>query len=122
MTNNLNILIADDENSLRCSLGSILQAKGYNVSMVENGIEAVESVKTGNFDVVFLDIKMPEMNGVEACKEIKKFNKKIIIIMMTAYALVDLIEEAQKEAFLVVDKPFDIPKILALLKRMASEK
>jgi DNA-binding LytR/AlgR family response regulator len=44
--------------------------------MVENGLKAVESVKTGNFDVVFLDIRMTEMNGVEASKEIKKFNKK----------------------------------------------
>ncbi|MDR1434610.1 response regulator [Candidatus Endomicrobiellum devescovinae] len=120
MANNLNILIADDEASLRYSLGSILQVQGYSVSMVENGLEAVEAVKTGNFDVVFLDIKMPEMNGVEASKEIKKFNKKIVIIIMTAYALIDLIKEAEKEAFLVVDKPFDIPKILRTLERIAS--
>jgi DNA-binding NtrC family response regulator len=122
VANNLNILIADDEASLRYSLGSILQVQGYSVSisMVENGLEAVEAVKTGNFDVVFLDIKMPEMNGVEASKEIKKFNKKIVIIIMTAYALIDLIKEAEKEAFLVVDKPFDIPKILRTLERIAS--
>jgi DNA-binding NtrC family response regulator len=120
VANNLNILIADDEASLRYSLGSILQVQGYSVSMVENGLEAVEAVKTGNFDVVFLDIKMPEMNGVEASKEIKKFNKKIVIIIMTAYALIDLIKEAEKEAFLVLDKPFDIPKILRTLERIAS--
>jgi DNA-binding NtrC family response regulator len=120
VANNLNILIADDEVSLRSSLGSILQVQGYSVAMAGNGLEAVEAVKTGNFDVVFLDIKMPEMNGVEVAKEIKKFNKKIVIIIMTAYALVDLIKEAGKEAFLVIDKPFDIPKILRILKRIAS--
>jgi DNA-binding NtrC family response regulator len=120
VANNLNILIADDEASLRCSLGSTLQVQGYSIAMAENGLEAVEAVKMGNFDVVFLDIKMPEMNGVEAAKEIKKFNKKIVIIIMTAYALVDLIKEAEKEVFLVIDKPFDIPKILRILKRIAS--
>ena len=120
MANNLNILIADDETSVRYSLGSILQIQGYSVAMVENGLEAVEAAKTGDFDVVFLDIKMSEMNGVEASKEIKKFNKKILIIIMTAYASIDLIKEAEKEAFLVENKPFNIPKILRTLERVAS--
>jgi DNA-binding NtrC family response regulator len=118
--NKLNILIVDDEASLRYSLGSIFELEGYSVVMVENGLEAIESVKTGNFDVVFLDIKMPEIDGVETAKEIKKVNKKIVIIIMTAYALIDLIKEAEKESFLIIDRPFDIPKTLRILEKIAS--
>jgi two-component system response regulator AtoC len=115
---NLNVLIADDEESIRYSLGSILKLQGYNITLVENGLKAVEAVKNGNFDVAFLDIRMPEMNGVEAFKEIKKVNKKISVVIMTAYALMNLIEEAEKEAFLIIDKPFNIGKILEILKKI----
>jgi DNA-binding NtrC family response regulator len=121
MANNLNILIADDEESLRYSLGGILKIRGYNVTLVEDGLKAVEAIKNGNFDVAFLDIRMPEMNGVEAFEKIKKFNKKIIIIIMTAYALTDLMEKAEKEAFLIIDKPFDIDKILKILEKISNE-
>jgi two-component system response regulator AtoC len=120
MANNLNILIADDEESLRYSLGSILKIRGYNVTLVEDGLKAVEAVKNGNFDVAFLDIRMPEMNGVDAFKEIKEFNKKIIVVIMTAYALTDLMEKAEKEAFLIIDKPFDIDKILRVLEKISN--
>ncbi|MDR2437639.1 MAG: response regulator [Endomicrobium sp.] len=120
MANNLNILIADDEESLRFSLGSILEVHGYNVTLVEDGLKAVEAVKNGNFDVAFLDIRMPEMNGVETCKEIKKFNKKIIVFVMTAYAFMNLMKEVEREAFLVVDKPFDINKILKILEKISN--
>jgi two-component system response regulator AtoC len=116
MSNNLNILIADDEKSLRYSLGSILKIRGYKVTLVEDGLKAVEAVKNDNFDVAFLDIRMPEMNGVEAFKEIKKINKKLIVVIMTAYALTNLMQEAEKEAFLIIDKPFDIDKILKILE------
>jgi DNA-binding NtrC family response regulator len=120
MANNLNILIADDEESLRYSLGGILKIRGYNVTLVEDGLKAVETIRNGNFDVAFLDIRMPEMNGVEAFKEIKKINKKIVIFIMTAYAFMNLIEEVEKEAFLVIDKPFDIDKILKILEKISS--
>lgn len=122
MTSKLNILIADDEMSLRFSLRNILEMKGYNTAEVENGLDAVEAVKNGNFDVIFLDIRMPGMNGIEAFREISKFNKKIIVIMMTAYALKDLIEEAEQKAFLLIDKPFDIPYILGILRNIETGK
>ncbi|MDR1474227.1 MAG: response regulator [Endomicrobium sp.] len=118
MNRKLNILIADDEISLRTSLKDILEMEGYNIAEVGNGLDAVEAVKNGNFDVVFLDIRMPIMNGVEAFREISKFNKKIIVIIMTAYALTDLIEEAEQKAFLLIDKPFDIPYILEVLRKI----
>jgi DNA-binding NtrC family response regulator len=65
---------------------------------------------------------MPEMNGIEAFREISKFNKKIIVIIMTAYALTDLIEEAEQKAFLLIDKPFDIPYILEVLRNIEAGK
>ncbi|MDR1087296.1 MAG: response regulator [Endomicrobium sp.] len=122
MASKLNILIADDEMSLRSSLRNILEMKSYNTAEAKNGLEAVEAVKNGSFDVVFLDIRMPEMNGIEAFREISKFNKKIIVIIMTAYALTDLIKEAEQKAFLLIDKPFDIPYILEVLRNIEAGK
>jgi CheY-like chemotaxis protein len=58
MADKLNILIVDDEESLRCSLGNILEVQGYRVTMVEDGLKAIEEVKKGNFNGMFLDIKI----------------------------------------------------------------
>jgi DNA-binding NtrC family response regulator len=59
------------------------------------------------------------MNGVDALKEIKQINKKIVVIMMTAYAYMSLIKDAEKQASLVIDKPFNSSKILRTFERVA---
>ncbi|MCL2485589.1 MAG: response regulator, partial [Endomicrobia bacterium] len=115
----LNILIADDEEGLRFSLASILEIEGHNVLTAENGLQALDLVKNTDFDIAFLDIRMPEMNGVEVFKEIKKINTKTIVVMMTAYAMNDLIREAIKEgAFACISKPFEIEDILNTVKEI----
>ena len=118
----LNILIADDEEGLRFSLASILEIEGHDVKIAENGIEALNLVKNNDFDIAFFDIRMPEMNGVETFKEIKKIDTGIIVVMMTAYAMNDLVREAVKEgAFACISKPFEIDDILNTVKEIRTK-
>ena len=117
----LKILVVDDEDSLRISLASILELEGFDVKMAASGLEAVDIAKKEKFDILFSDIRMPEMNGTEAFKIIKKLQPDIIGVMMTAYALNDLIVDALNcGAFTCLSKPFEIDTILATIKDITS--
>lgn len=118
----LSILIADDEEGLRFSLASILEMEDYNVQTAEDGLEALELVKNNNFDIAFFDIRMPGMNGVDAFKEIKKISPETIVVMMTAYAMNDLIKESINEgAFACISKPFEIEDVLNTVKEISEK-
>ncbi len=84
----LHILIVDDEKTAHQLYKLMLRSEGYRLSHAESGREAVE-VFTENPDIglILMDIKMPDMNGYEATREIRKQNKEVIIIAQTAYAL-----------------------------------
>ncbi len=101
----------------------VLKRKGYEVSIANDGFEAIDTVKEEFFDIIFMDIKMPVLNGVETYKKIKEINEKIIIIMMTAYAVEDLIQDALKEgAYGVIYKPLDFEKIFSLIEESKDTK
>lgn len=86
--NNLKILIAEDEESSEEYIKIVVQKLGKEIISVKTGTEAVEACRNNpDIDLVLMDIKMPEMNGYEATKRIREFNKKVIIIAQTAYAL-----------------------------------
>jgi len=118
-----NVLVVDDLKSMRLTLGGILEDKGHNVVTVENGYQAIEAVKKRHFDVIFMDIKMPGINGVQTFREVKKVDPKAAVIMMTAYSVEDLVKEALEEgAYAIVYKPFDIDRIIALIEELLHEK
>jgi DNA-binding NtrC family response regulator len=112
-----NVLVVDDLRSIRLTLGGILEDEGYNVVMAENGYQAIEMAKQTPFDLIFMDIKMPGINGVQTFREIRKINPEAVVIMMTAYSVEDLVREALEEgAYAVVYKPFDIEKIVSIIE------
>lgn len=82
------ILIADDESLNYLFYREILNEEIYNIIYVENGIEAIDALKDnyGTIDLILMDMKMPDMDGFTATKEIRKFDKKIPILAQTAYA------------------------------------
>lgn len=71
-TNRCKILVVDDEEVIRELLIRTLESKGFNVETVENGLIALEKIKTNVFDVLITDLKMPKINGIDVLKEIKK--------------------------------------------------
>ena len=113
------VLIVDDQEGLRITMAGLLEMEGYEVTAVGNGYDAIEAVKKDTFDIAFLDMKMAGINGVETFKEIKKINSATAVFMMTAYAVESLIEEAIREgAKDIFYKPFDIEKVLNILKKI----
>jgi CheY-like chemotaxis protein len=107
------ILIVDDDLSLCKSLSLVLRRIGCTVTAVNDGPDAIEKVKKKAFDMIFLDIKMPVMNGVEVYKRIKKIRPEADITMITAYVSDDLVQEALKAgATGILHKPFDIDQVI----------
>ncbi len=95
MTNNKpKVLVVDDQKSMRMTLAAIIEDHGYDVTEVEDGYRAIEALEQVPFDLVFMDIKMPGINGVQTFREIKKINPKSVVVMMTGYAVEDLVKEA----------------------------
>ena len=117
------ILIADDNINFCKTMSFILERKGYGVTSAEDGPEAIERVKERSFDVIFMDIKMPLMDGVETYKRIKEIRPEAAVVMMTAYSVEDLVQEALRDgAYGIIYKPLDIEKIVALIEEVREAK
>lgn len=117
---NKHILIIDDDIGIRESLSLVLGDAGYQVDTVESGEQGIERVRNNNYDLIFLDIKMAGMNGIETLREIRKMGKKIPVYIITAFQreYFRQLEDAKQDGmdFEVVEKPFDRKKLLSLVK------
>lgn len=113
------ILIVDDNINLIKTMSFILKRKGFTVTTAKDGLEAIDKVKKQAFTLIFMDIKMPLMDGVETFKKIKKINPETVVMMMTAYAVEDLVQEALEEgAYGIIYKPLDIEKVVDLIQEV----
>jgi len=104
------ILIVDDDESVNNFLVKFLQRKGYAaVQSVGTGKEALEVIKKEDIKLVLLDIKLPDMNGIEILRKIKEVKKDIDVIMITGFPEEDTAKEALKlGAYDYIMKPFDL--------------
>lgn len=82
---NARILIVDDEENIRLLFKEELEEEGFEIDLASNGLEALDKLKKGQFDLVVLDIKMPGMDGIQALNEIKNANKDQRVILCSAY-------------------------------------
>jgi DNA-binding NtrC family response regulator len=118
------IMIVDDNANLCRTMFLILSRKGYDVTIATDGSEAIENAKKkGHFDVVFMDIKMPLLDGVETYKRIKRLIPEAAVVMMTAYAVEDMIQEALQEgAYGIIYKPVDVEKAITVIEEARKAK
>jgi two-component system response regulator HydG len=117
MEEKANILIVDDNISLGRTMSFVLGRQGYAVNTAKDGLEAIERVKERPFDMILMDIKMPLMDGVETYRRIKDIRPEAVVMMMTAYAVEDLVQQALEEgAYGIVYKPLDIEKVVAVIE------
>jgi two-component system, NtrC family, response regulator HydG len=117
MKNAFTILLTDDNKEFAQNLCDILELKGYSVLTASDGFQALEIIKTSPVDLILMDIKMPVMNGVETFKKIKKINPDTPVIMLTAFALEELIQESiQEGAFACLKKPLDFDELFATIE------
>ncbi|MFT3866926.1 MAG: sigma-54 dependent transcriptional regulator [Nibricoccus sp.] len=109
------ILIIDDDSEIRYSLSRVLSSRGYQVIEAPSGELGVAAVKKSPPDLVFLDIRMSGMSGIEALQHIRSTNPKQMVVLMTAFGTAQTAIEAMKYgAFDYIMKPFDPAKVLAL--------
>ncbi|MFC1658444.1 response regulator transcription factor [Candidatus Omnitrophota bacterium] len=90
------ILICEDERDSKEAITNILSKRDYEVYAAADGRESLEKTRDLNPDLVLLDIRMPEINGIEVAKEIRKFNTRTRIIFITAFQSPQLVKEAAK--------------------------
>lgn len=113
------ILVVDDNRPLAEALADVFEAKGYTPTLAFDGVQAVEKVRGEHFDCVLMDVRMPRMSGVDAFKEIKKFAPFTPVILMTAYSVQGLIDEARSEGVLaILQKPVAAQKIIAIVEEL----
>lgn len=105
--NNAKILIIDDDESLRDSCTQALKNSGYEIDTAEDGEKGLSKAKELNPDLILLDLKMPGMSGEEVLKKLKKYDSKIIIIIITGYATVESAVDSMKQGvYEYLPKPF----------------
>lgn len=113
----MKIAIIDDERSIRNSLSDILSFEKYDVCCAEDGLSGVALVKSEKPDVVFCDIRMPKVDGIEVLERIKAFAPEIPVIMISGHGTIETAVEAiRKGAFDFIEKPLDLNRILITVK------
>lgn len=112
------ILIVDDDKDMRDILSDIIKSGGYEAITAGDGRKALKEVRAHSPDMVLLDIRLPEMDGMKVLEEIKKIDKDLIAIMLTAYGGVkDAVHSMKLGAFDYITKPFDNEEIVLNIKR-----
>jgi DNA-binding NtrC family response regulator len=113
------ILVVDDEEALRIVLSAELEGEGYQVNNAADGQEAINILKRQEFDLILLDIKMPNVDGFEVLKFVKERLPKTKVIMLTGFAdLKNAIESKKLGAEDFISKPYDLVDLLTTVERV----
>jgi DNA-binding NtrC family response regulator len=113
------ILLAEDEKTQRDLLEGFLKKEGFSVDAVANGREALQKLEGNLFDVVLIDYKMPELDGLQTLMEIRKRYVDLPVVMMTAYGTVETAVASMKQgAFDYLTKPIDLEELLIILQKV----
>lgn len=112
-----NILVIDDERSIRNTLKEILEYEKFSVDLAENGIEGLEKYSKGSYDIVLCDIKMPEMDGLEVLEKLFEAEGEAQVIMISGHGSVDnAVEAIKKGAYDFIEKPLDLNRLLITVR------
>jgi len=119
------VMVVDDDPNIRESLKDVLEHKGFVVTLASDGKEAIKIIKERPEDIIFIDMKLPVLNGLETYLALREVNPKITAIIMTAYRqeMKELIEQAlAKGAYSCLYKPFDPKEILDIIGEIIKQK
>lgn len=113
----MKILIVDDERSIRNTLKDILEFEKYEVELAEDGLIALEKVKTDTYDAIFLDIKMPQMDGIEVLEKMRNDGIDTPIVMISGHGNIETaVECIKKGAYDFIEKPIDLNHLLVVVR------
>jgi two-component system response regulator HydG len=112
------VLVVDDDKILQQSVKQAIEYHHFAVTVADNGKEAVQKVYREKFDLVVMDVNMPEMDGIQALIEIKKHDPSIIVLILTAFSNVsDAVKAVKEGAYNYLEKPISSENLVALIKR-----
>ena len=112
------ILIVDDDGVMQETLSGVLRKRGYETFSVGSGNEALSMIKKNIIDLILLDMKLPDIDGLEVLKKIKEFDTEILVIMMTAFSDVQTAVSAMKSgAYDYINKPFELDELKLLIDK-----
>ena len=119
----ISILVVDDERAIRNSLKEILEYENYKVEVAENGADGLQKVQNGKFDLIFSDIKMPEMDGIAFLEAVLKERGDVPVIMMSGHAEIDTaVKSIKLGAYDFISKPLDMNRILVTIRNALDKK
>src|SRR5689334_14631101 len=111
------ILIIDDEQGIRAALGQLLEFEGYEVHAVANAVDGISEYEKWRPNLVFLDVKMAGIDGIEALKRIKEKDPAAVVVMISGHATIQTaVEATQLGAYDILEKPLDTDRILVTLR------
>jgi len=115
-------LVVDDQQGIRNLLSTLLRETGYQVYVAKNGMEAVEAVRRFRPQLVFMDVRMPVMNGLDALGRMKVIAPETEVVIMTAYLSNEIVSEALgKGARCCMSKPFEVEILRAFMREFFQE-
>jgi CheY-like chemotaxis protein len=114
----MKILVADDDPIIRKLLSEVLITDGHQVEAKENGKEALEEVKRQAYDLVFMDVHMPVMNGLEALIAMRTAVSQINVVMMDSYPDKLAAQSQEEGAITCMHKPFDLGQIREIIREI----
>ena len=118
----MKLLLIDDEFACNESIKQILKPAGYECVLFENPCKALEAFKNDHFDLVITDFRMPEMNGIEVLKEIRKLDPNTRVIIMTGFAEIDnAIAAVNNGAYAFFRKPVDVRDFMETVSKIEEE-
>ncbi len=113
----MNVLVVDDKKIIRDFFDFTLGFYGHDITVVHDPAEVIDAVRAKHFDIAFLDILMPEKDGVQVLKEIKEVAPDLPIVMMSGYSLEEQQQQAKAlGAFTCLKKPFELEDIRRVFK------
>ncbi len=111
------ILVIDDERNIRSTLKDILEFEKHKVDLAETGVKGLEMLNKKNYDIIFSDIKMPEMDGIEVLSKIKADGNETPVIMISGHGNIETaVECIKKGAFDFIEKPIDLNRLLITVR------
>ncbi|MFI5391953.1 MAG: response regulator [Bacteriovoracales bacterium] len=112
------LLVVDDDKILQDSIKEALEFHQFAVDTADNGKEALNKVVKQKYDLVVMDVNMPEMDGITALTEIKRHDPSVIVIILTAFSNIsDAVKVVKEGAYNYLEKPISSENLVALIKR-----
>ncbi len=117
MPESVNVLIVDDDDAIRQLFCDITTLMGFSPVAVSNGMTALQQIKTNSFSLVILDMRIPNMSGLETYKGIRQFDSTVPVVLTTGFGMDEQVKEALSlGALLCLEKPFNVARAMKTLR------